>query len=180
MLDKLIDFLIKFIGLFRGFVFVDEFEKGVILRRGRFHRVVGPGFRWIIPLGQEKLLTVNAKPEPMYLDIQSLHTKDGYHCNIQVGIIWRVIDVKEFLIENEDTDNIVGMLCSGVVSESVQQSRWTAIADPGYAGSLKAPMNRKVRKRGAEIDEVIVQDFVNGRADRIWHEGIAFTLGGED
>lgn len=180
MLDKLIDFLIKFITLFRIFVFVDEFEKGVILRQGRFHRVVGPGLRWVRPLAQDEVLTVNVKPEPMHLDIQSLHTADGYNCNIQIGIIWRVTDVKEFLIENEDTDNIVGILCSGVVSESVQKSKWTDIADSGYATSLKAPMNRKVRKRGAEIDEVIVQDFVSGRADRIWHEGITFSLGSED
>jgi len=177
MFDRLIDLLIEFITLAQIFVFIDEFEEGVVLRQGRFHRVVGPGFRWVIPLHQEEVLTVNIKPEPMYLDLQSLETKDGYPCNIQVGILWRVIDARLFIIENEDTDDIVGMLCSGVVRNSVQGCKWTELAKVGYPDTLKAPMNRKVRKRGAEIDEVVVQDFASGSADRLWHEGVTFDLG---
>ena len=176
MLDRLIDLIIEFFELFQIFFFVDEFEGGVVLRQGRFHRVVGPGFRWIIPFGQEDVIVVNVKPEPMYLDVQSIHTADDYASNIQVGIIWRVTDVKTFIIENEDTDVMVGMLCSGVVWSSILGCKWTEIRDPGYPHTLKAPMNRKVRKRGAEIDEVIVQDFASGGADRIWHEGIDISV----
>lgn len=177
MFDKVIEFVIEFIELFQVYVFVKEYEEGVILRRGRFHRTVKPGFRWIIPLGQEDIIVVNVKPEPMYLDLQSLHTTDGYGANIQLGVIWRVTDVKVFLIDNEDTKNIVGLLASGVVSASVQGCKWAEISDPGYASTLRAPMNRKIRKRGAEIDEVVVQDFAAGAADRLWHEGISFSLG---
>ncbi len=177
MLDRLIDILIEFVELFQVFIFVDEFEEGVVLRRGRFHRTVKPGMRWILPLGQEDVIVVNVKPEPMYLDLQSLHTQDGYISNIQVGIIWRVTDVKVFLIDNEDTEDMVGLLSAGVVSASVQGCKWAEIVDPVYAGTLKAPMNRKVRKRGAEIDEVIVQDFAAGTAGRLWHEGISLTIG---
>ena len=177
MFDRLIDLVVEFIELFQFFAFIDEFEEGVILRQGRFHRVVGPGLRWIIPFSQEDIITVNVKPEPMYLDLQSLHTADGYICNIQIGIIWRVTDAKVFLIDNEDTEDIVGMLSSGVVSRSVQGCKWTAITDPGYPDTLKAPINRKVRKRGAEIDEVVVQDFAAGSASRLWHEGVSISLG---
>ncbi len=177
MLDKLIEVVIEFIELFQIFVFVDEFEEGVILRRGRFHRTVKPGMRWLLPLGQEDIIVVNVKPEPMYLDLQSLHTVDGYGCNMQVGVIWRVIDTHLFLIENEDTKDIVGMLCSGVVRNSVQGCKWAELAEVGYPDTLKAPMNRRVRKRGAEIDEVVVQDFAAGAASRIWHEGISISTG---
>ena len=176
MFDRLIDLVIEFIELFQFFVFIDEFEEGVVLRQGKFHRTVGPGLRWIIPLNQEDVITVNVKPEPMYLDLQSLHTKDGYIGNIQVGVIWRVIDAKVFIIDNEDTENMVALLCSGAVSKSYQASKWTEITDLGYADSLKAPMNRKVRKRGAEIDEVVIQDFASGTANRLWHEGISFNV----
>jgi membrane protease subunit HflK len=177
--DRIVDLLIQFMELFQVFVFIDAYEKGVVLRQGKFNRVVEPGLRWIIPFGQEEVLVANVKPEPMYLDVQSLHTADDYACNIQVGLIWRITDIKEFLIENEDTEDIVGMLCSGLVTRSVHANKWTALRKDGYAGSLKAPMNRKVRKRGAEIDEVVVQDFAAGHASRIWHEGIALDMGEE-
>lgn len=177
MFNRLIDLLIDFIGLFQCWVYVDEFEKGVVLRAGRFHRTIDPGMRWIIPLDVEKVLVDNSMPEPMYLDLQSLETADGYTCNIQIGLIWRIIDIELFTIRNENTEDMVGLLCSGVVSRSVTATKWTGIRDPGYADTLKAGMNRKVRKRGAEIDEIIVQDFANGRADRLWHEGITLSVG---
>ncbi len=176
MLDRLIDLIIEFLELFQVFFFVDEFEEGVVLRQGRFHRTVGPGFRWIAPLAQEDVIVVNVKPEPMWLDVQSIHTNDNYGVNIQVGIIWRVTDVKTFLVDNEDTESMVAMLCSGVVWSSVQGCKWTDVCDTGYPSTLRAPMNRKVRKRGAEIDEVIIQDFANGGANRIWHEGIDISV----
>ena len=176
MLDRLIDLIIEFLELFQVFFFVDEFEEGVVLRQGRFNRTVGPGFRWIIPLAQEDVIVVNVKPEPMWLDVQSVHTKDDYGSNIQVGIIWRVIDVKTFIIDNEDTEDMVAMLCSGVVWSSVQSCKWTDVRDPGYPHTLKAPMNREVRKRGAEISKVVIQDFAAGDANRIWHEGIDISI----
>lgn len=177
MFNRLIDYIVEFIELFQCFVYIDEYEKGVVLRLGRFHRTVGPGLRWILPLGFEEVLVANVVPEPMYLDLQSLETADGYTANIQVGVIWRIIDIEQFAVRNSDTDDMVGLLCSGVVSASVQGLKWSEIRDPDYAATLRAPMNRKVRKRGAEIDEVIVQDFANGRADRLWHEGVSFDLG---
>ena len=177
MFDRLIDLVVQFIELFRVFVFVDHYEKGVVLRRGEFHRVVDPGLRLVQPAGQDEVLVANVKPEPMYLDVQSLHTADDYACNIQVGIIWRITDIKLFLLENEDTEDIVSMLCAGIVTKSVHGHKWAALREDGYADTLKAPMNRKVRKRGAEIDEVVVQDFAAGGASRLWHEGIAFDMG---
>jgi regulator of protease activity HflC (stomatin/prohibitin superfamily) len=177
MFDRLIDLVVEFIELFQVIVFIDHYEKGVVLRRGKFHRVVDPGWRWIQPAGQDEVLVANVKPEPMYLDVQSLHTADDYACNIQVGIIWRIVDIKTFLLENEDTEDIVGMLCSGVVTRSIHKNKWTALREDRYPDSLAAPMNRKVRKRGAEIDEVVVQDFAAGHASRIWHEGIALDMG---
>lgn len=177
MFNRLIELLIEFMELFQIFCFVDAFEEGVILRQGKFHRTVKPGLRWLIPVGQEDVLVANVMPAPRYFDVQSLHTVDDYCANIQVGIIWRVIDIKLFLIDNEETEDIVAMLCSGVVSRSVQGAKWTALRKPEYPDTLRAPMNRKVRKRGVEIDEVIVQDFAAGSADRLWHEGISFSLG---
>ncbi len=176
MFNRLIDLLIEFISLFQVFVFVDEFEKGVILRQGRFHRTVGPGFRWILPLNQEDIIVANVKPEPMYLDVQSLHTADDYACNLQVGIIWRIIDIKKFIIDFDESEDILGMLCSGVVSNSIHKTKWDGVRESGYPDSLLKPMDKKAIEIGAEIGEVIIQDLATGSADRLWHEGISIDI----
>ena len=177
MFDRLIDLIVEFITLFQVFVFINHYEEGVVLRRGKFHRVVKPGLRLVQPAGQDEVLVTNVKPEPMYLDVQSLHTADDYASNIQVGIIWRITDIRLFLIENENTETMVSMLCSGVVTRALHSDKWAALREDGYSDTLRAPMNRKVRKRGAEIDDVVIQDFAAGGANRLWHEGIALDMG---
>lgn len=176
MFDKLIDTMVEFIGLFQCWTYIDEYEKGVILRLGRFSRVVDPGPRYLLPMGIDRVLTVNAMPDPIYLDLQSVHTKDDYKVNIQVGVIWEVTDPKAFLIDNENTEHMIRMLCSGVVLEKAQQTSWAAAREEGFADTLRTPMNRKIKKRGARITDVVIQDFTAGDASRLWHEGIHVSL----
>ena len=174
--EKLVDIFIEFIGLFQIYTFVDEFEQGVILRCGRYHRSIKPGLRWLLPFGLERAIKENSKPAPLYLDLQSLHTKDGIIVNIQIGIIWRIADPFLFIIENEDTERMIGLLCSGIVSASVQSRDWDDLIGPDYTKTLKTPMNREAKRRGAVIDKVVVQDFASGKANRFWHEGIYLSM----
>lgn len=176
MFDRIIDVIIDFIELGKFFVYIDEFDRGVIMRAGKYNRPAEPGICFIWPLGVEEVFTVNVKPEPMYLDVQSLHTADDYICNIQIGLIWRVVDPKAFIVDNEDTGGIIGMLASGIVADAVEEHKWAEVKTPDWRKALKAPINRKARKRGVEIDEVVKQDFAAGTAGRIWHEGIAMDL----
>jgi len=179
MFNKLIDLLIEFIGLFQCFVYVDEYEKGVVLRQGRFHRTVGPGMRWILPLNLEQVLVDNSKPAPMYLDVQSIPTLDDYACNIQVGVIWRIWDIKTWIIDIEDAEDMLGMLCSGVVYDVLQETKWVDAGNKAFKKALIKKMNKLANELGAEIGEVVIQDFATGGADRIWHEGISIGLGFE-
>lgn len=118
-------------------------------------------------------------PEPVYLDVQSLHTKDDYACNIQVGMTWRIIDARKFTLDFDDTEDIVTMVCSGIVTDIVHSTTWKGLREPGVGGSFKGRFNRKVRKYGVEIDTTLVQDFAAGQAVRYWHEGISLDFGDE-
>jgi len=177
--SKLFDKLVEFVELFQCWTYVPEFERGVILRVGKFHRYLEPGFQWLMPLALEQDIHVNVKPEPVYLDVQSLETADGYSCNIQVGLIWRIVNPRLFLIENEDAESIITMLASGIVTDLVHELKWAEVKKPKFLSSLKRRLNHKARKRGAEIDEAITQDFCNGSASRLWHEGISLDFGDE-
>lgn len=172
MFEKLIDLLIEFIGLFQVFVYVAEFEGAVVLRAGVYHRTLGPGFHWIVPLGIEDLIDVNIKPEPLYLDTQSLHTKDQYLVNIQVGFTYRVTCPKTFLLDYEDTEGSIAMLISGCVTTAVHRTSWNDLRRGVWLRSLKTQANRIANQRGAEVEEIIVQDLANGNANRLWIEGV--------
>ena len=172
MFDKLVDLFVTFIEAFQVYTFVNQYEQTVILRCGKFHRVKGPGFRWLIPAKFERSLPFNVVPDPMELDIQSLHTQDGYAINFNIGLIWKVTDIRVFLLEWESTEEMIGLLAYGVCSNSIIDSKWAIVNTNKFLQSLKAPINRKVRKRGAEVTEIMRVNCSNGEAARYWHEGI--------
>lgn len=171
MFEKLVDLIVEFMELFRVFVFVVHSDEAVILRAGKYNRTIGPGFHWIWPI-VEDLIDVNVKPEPLYCDTQSLHTKDQYLVNIQVGYTYRVTCPKTFLLDYEDTENIIAMLISGSVTQAVHKTTWKDLRNELWLRDLKTAANRHARKRGAVVEEVILQDLANGDANRLWIEGV--------
>ena len=176
MFDKLIDVLIQFIQLFQVYTFVDHYERGVILRCGKFKRQVKPGFRWLIPFGVERIISTNVKPEPMTFGIQSLHTADGYAVNIQTAIVFSVTDEKQYLLEVEHPNSVIAASCTGIIADRVQSTNWSDITTPKFPTSLKPAMNRRAQKCGCEIIAVYVQDCSAGEAKKYWHEGIQLNV----
>ncbi len=39
-----------------------DFQRGVVLRLGRFHRMAEPGWNWRLPFGLEEILLTNVVP----------------------------------------------------------------------------------------------------------------------
>jgi hypothetical protein len=172
MLDRLIDVGLQFIQLGQCWHYIDQFEKAVVLRRGLYHRTFEPGWRGCWPLAFEKVITVNVKPEPMYLDPQSVHTQDDYLVNVQVGLEYKVICPKTFLLDYENTEDTIAMLISGCVADAIQQAKWCDLRSGVWCKGLKVRANRIARKRGAHIDNLIIQDLASGAANRLWIEGV--------
>ena len=176
MWARVFDFVAGFFGQFQCWMYVPQFERVVVLRKGIFHRLLEPGAHGIIPFSYEEGTPVNVMPEPIYLDVQSLHTKDDYACNVQIGFTWRIVDPRKYTLDFEDTEDIVTMLTSGVVTETIHETTWAGIRKKGFAQTLQKPFNSAIFAYGVEIDRVIMQDFTAGIAERIWHEGISLDL----
>ena len=179
MWAKVFDFIAGFFGQFQCWLYIPQFERVVVLRKGIFHRLLEPGARGIIPFSVEQAIHVNVVPEPIYLDVQSLHTKDEYACNVQIGFTWRIVDPKKYTLDFEDTESIITMVTSGIVTETVHETTWAGMKRRGFAQKFQEPFNSAVSRYGVEIDEVIMQDFTTGIAERIWHEGISLELTSE-
>lgn len=177
MFNKLIDLLITFIGLFQCWTYIPPYERGVILQKGLLNRVIGPGWQWLWPAGFEEFLTENIRPEPVKLEVQSLHTKDGFAANISIAAEYEIFDIEAHILKFEDSFTTNCLIAAGVISTHVQDSRFTAVTDASVS-ALKGRINRKIKKRGGRFTELILTDFSNGEAIRYWHEGIDLNLGG--
>ena len=171
MIDRLIDVLIKFIGLFQLWVYIDQYAEGVVLRCGKFHRVVKPGFRWVCPLGIERVLVDNVVPTTSALGVQSLHTKDDKHINIECVLLWKITDIRKILLEVEDPDDVLVDISTGCIAEMVTNNDWNFIRSPAFVKELKKLIQKKT-DWGINIKNVYISDCSKTRAIRMWHEGL--------
>ena len=171
MFDRLIDVIVEFIGLFQVYFFIDEFEEGVVLRAGKYHRTVKPGPHWICPLNYESVLVDNVVPTTTKLGVQSLHTNDDQHINIKGVLFWKITDIRKVLLDVEDADDALTDASTGYISEMVADHTWDEIRSSQFVKQLKSKIQEQAREWGIRVMKVYISDCSKTRAIRMWHEG---------
>ena len=172
MIDRLIDLIVEFVGLFQIYTFIDQYEEGVVLRCGKYHRTVGPGWCWVLPMNLESVLTDNVVPTTIELGVQSLHTSDDKHINIQGVLLWKISDIRKVLLEVEDADDALMDAASGYITDMVESHTWEEIRSMEFAKHLKSSIQEQARVWGIRVMRVYISDCSKTRAIRMWHEGL--------
>ena len=98
--------IIIIVFLLAGLRVVQEYERGVVFRLGRFLAIKGPGLYWIIPLiDQQKrvdLRTVTVSVEP-----QETITKDSVTIKVNAVLWYKIVDPEKAIIAVESYKNAV-------------------------------------------------------------------------
>lgn len=76
---------------------VQEWERGIILRLGKYDRTRGPGLFFIIPY-VEKMLKVDLRIITMEVPAQEIITRDNVTAKVNAVIYFKVMDPKEAVI----------------------------------------------------------------------------------
>ena len=97
---SVIIFVILFL-LFSAIKILNEYERGVILRLGRFVGVRGPGLIILIPV-IEKLVKVSLRTFVLDVPPQDVITKDNVSVSVNAVIYFRVIHAEKAILEVND------------------------------------------------------------------------------
>lgn len=81
-----------------GIRIINQYERGVVLRLGKYSRTLNPGFRVIIPY-IDKMVKVDIRTTPMDIDKQEVITKDNVTVNVDAVVYARVIDASKAVLE---------------------------------------------------------------------------------
>ncbi len=81
-----------------GIRIINQYERGVVLRLGKYSRTLDPGFRVIIPY-IDKMVKVDVRTTPMDIPKQEVITKDNVTVNVDAVVYARVIDAKKAVLE---------------------------------------------------------------------------------
>jgi regulator of protease activity HflC (stomatin/prohibitin superfamily) len=93
-----------------GLRVAQEFERGVLFRLGRYMRLRGPGLYWIIPLGIERVVTVDIRTRTVSAEQQETITRDSVTVKLNAVLWYRVVDAAKSVIAVKDANAAVYQL----------------------------------------------------------------------
>ena len=167
MFDKLIDFLMQFIEDIVPFKIVNQWEKGVFLRFGKFERIVEPGliikFPFIDKIWQTPVIT-----QTIHLQPQTLTTLDEKDVVLKAIVRYHVDDVSKFLLNVMHASDVLVDTTQGIIRDTVEYSNWEDLDDvcPG----LEKEVQQIVCDWGIKVERITLTDLGIVKTYRIMSE----------
>jgi regulator of protease activity HflC (stomatin/prohibitin superfamily) len=88
--------------LLSGLRIAQEYQRGVILRLGRFVGLRGPGLYWVMPLGIERATTIDVRTVTVSAEQQETITRDSVTIKVNAVLWYRIVDAAKSVIEVAD------------------------------------------------------------------------------
>lgn len=107
---------ILFIILLRSFRILNEYERGVIFRLGKFSSVKGPGLIILVPI-LDKMVKVSLRTVALDVPAQDIITKDNVSVKVNAVVYFRVTNPELAIIQVEDY-----LYASSLVSQTTLRS----------------------------------------------------------
>jgi len=168
MFDKLIDLLVTFIHEILPFKIVDQWEAGVHLRIGRFHRVVSPGLNWKVPFF-DKIWVTPIITQTVNLSPQTLTTLDERSVVLTSIVRYHVVNVHSFLLNVMHADDVLVDMTQGIIRDIVETTNWDDLVD--LTNIVTPEVNDEVAKWGIVVEAVKFPDLGEIKTYRIISDG---------
>jgi regulator of protease activity HflC (stomatin/prohibitin superfamily) len=167
MFDRIIDFIIDALDLFRFWVVIDSYEKAVVLRLGKPVKVLSAGIHWIVPMGVDSVMTDSVVMTTMNLGSQTLQTSDDYNIVVSPIVTYQIVDIEKFLLGVEDAESVLSDTVYSFVAGSIISHEFEAILKTDFLSMVTDLANLKTRKFGIHILRITFADIAEIKTIRI-------------
>ncbi len=109
------------VGLYLMFAIkvVDQWEKAVILRFGRFRGLAGPGLFWIVPVVEVISHLVDQRVRATDVTAESALTRDTVPVNVDAIVFWLVWDAEKSVLEVQSYFDAIFLASQTALREAI-------------------------------------------------------------
>ncbi len=179
MLDRLVDFLVSVVDLFFFAEIVNEWEEGVVLRFGRYHRSIGPGLHFYWPFHVERPICTSMAPEAHPFKEQKVTLCEGTTVFVEPIVTYRVSNARRSLLEVTEAEDGMRDVVAGVLRRLLARHQWAELVDADQCEAIEEAIAKGMRQEafrwGIEILRVRFRSLV--RVDSC--HGILGGIGGQ-
>lgn len=139
---------------------VNQYERGVKFMFGKFHKLVNPGWRIVLPVVQS-MTKVDIRIKAVDVPYQDAITKDNVSCKINAVIYYRVIDAGKAILEVENFWNAVSQLAQTTMRNVVGELTLDELlSDRDQASArIKELVASHTTNWGIEVQSVELKDI---------------------
>jgi len=126
--------------LLSGLRIAQEYQRGVVLRLGRYVGLRGPGLYWVVPLGIERATTIDVRTRTVSAEQQETITRDSVTIKVNAVLWYRIVDAARSVIQVADARrDFLHQLSTNLI----RRFQMIAVEDLGVSGLVRN--RRRVR-----------------------------------
>jgi regulator of protease activity HflC (stomatin/prohibitin superfamily) len=158
MFDKILQFIVDFWESLLPYIFIREYEQGVVLRFGKFNRTLEKGAHLKIPFFEE-VIAQHVVITTLSLPAQSLYTKDAKNIVVKGVIKYRISDIKTFLLEVFDANDAISDMTQSIIKNVIMTKTFEECTNEEIDNTLTKKTRVEAKKWGVEIFQVTLTDL---------------------
>ena len=170
MFDKLIEFLLNIIEDIMPVFFVKQYNNGILLRMGKFVRVVKPGVVFKIPF-LDKIEVVTIVTTTLSVPTQSVITKDKKQLVVKSVVKYKIADVELFMLNVYDSTDAISDITQAIIKEQISLRTFEECTDNDFDNTVTKKLRVEMKKWGIEVDRVTLTDTGQIKSLRLFNEG---------
>ncbi len=146
--------------LLMGLRIINQYERGVKLRFGRYINTLNPGLRWIIPF-VDRLIKVDIRILAVDIPSQEIMTKDNVPIRINGVVFYKVINAEKAVLEVEDYFYAVSQLAQSSLRDMCGKAELDVIlAEREEIGKkIQVEVDRETDEWGIKVTDVKIKDI---------------------
>ena len=166
MFERILDFIAASWNLLRPVLVVSDFEGGVILRFGRYHRTIAPGLHWKLPLADNAIIT-STVTTTMALRPQTVTTKDDLTIVVSAIVKYHISNVRAYLLDIWDSADVINDLTLGTIRDIVASVDYADLRGRVIEEQVLAQIRDQASRYGVDIHRVTFADLGKVRSLRL-------------
>ncbi len=141
---------------------IKEWERGVLLRLGKFRRVLDRGVVWVIPgiEGVTRIVDMRIRSTPV--KAQDALTLDTVPVNVDAVLFWQVTDAKKAILEVEDFQSTVSWAAQTTLRDLIGRTELLRMISDREAldKELRNIIDQKTSNWGITVQSVEIRDVM--------------------
>jgi regulator of protease activity HflC (stomatin/prohibitin superfamily) len=139
-----------------------QWEKAVVLRLGRYHRLAGPGLFWIVPVRDTIVNWIDHRVMVTPYSAEKTLTKDTVPVDVDAVLFWMVWDAEKAALEVEDYQAAISWAAQTALREVIGQMNLAdiLIGRARMDADLQRIIDERTTPWGITVQSVEIRDIV--------------------